>query len=76
MFLEVKELKTYIDESGIKQKVIAEKSGLNETQLCMSLLGKRKFEVGEYASVCSVLKIPMTRFIKQKKPDGKEVIKI
>lgn len=63
---------SYIDVSGIKQKAIAEKCGLDESKLCMSLQGKRKFEAGEYADVCKALKVPMTRFVKQSVPEEKE----
>lgn len=60
------EMKNFINEVGLKQKALAEKSGLDERQLCMALQGKRKFEAGEYVSVCKVLKVPMTRFVKHK----------
>lgn len=71
MFVDVQEMKSYIETCGLKQKAIAEKSGLDESKLCMSLQGKRKFEAGEYADVCKVLKVSMTRFIKPRKPDKK-----
>lgn len=66
MFVDVQEMKSYIDASGIKQKVIAGKAGLDESKLCLSLQGKRKFEAGEYADVCKAIGVPMTRFVKTK----------
>lgn len=71
LFVDVQEMKTYIDVSGIKQRAIAEKCGLDESKLCMSLQGKRKFEAGEYADVCKALKVPMTRFVKPKMSEEK-----
>lgn len=59
--------------TSYKQKAIAEKSGLDESKLCMSLQGKRKLEAGEYANICSVLGVPMTMFVKPKIPE-KEVV--
>jgi hypothetical protein len=36
----------------------------------MSLLGKRKFEAGEYADVCKALNVSMTKFIKNGMAEG------
>lgn len=62
--VDVIEIKAYIERSGFKQKAVAEKSGLDEYKLCMSLQGKRKLEAGEYANICSALGVPMTMFVK------------
>ena len=45
-------MKKYIDSSGIKQKSISEKAGIPEPALSLILQGKRKCEIGEYASIC------------------------
>lgn len=50
-----------------------QKSGLDESKLCMSLQRKRKLEAGEYANICSVLGVPMTMFVKPRVPE-KEVV--
>ena len=71
--IDVNEIKLYIERSGFKQKAITEKSGLDESKLCMSLQGKRKLEAGEYANICSVLGVPLTMFVKPKIPE-KEVV--
>ncbi len=65
MVLDFMELKDFIDKSGLKQKAIAEKSGVPEVQLCLILQGKRKCEVGEYASICNALGVKVDRFIKR-----------
>lgn len=64
------EIKSYIERSGLKQKAVAEKSGLDKYKLCMSLQGKRKLEAGEYANICSALGVPMTEFVKPRLPDS------
>lgn len=68
MTFDYKALKNYIDATGLKQRTLAIRSGVPEVQLCMILQGKRKCEVGEYASICEVLGIEMERFIKEKAP--------
>lgn len=73
MQVDVKEIKEYLERSGLKQKVVAEKSGMGEAQFCMALQGKRKFEAGEYAGICNVLGVPMAKFIKPKMLE-KEVV--
>lgn len=73
MIVDVNELKDYIEDAGMKQKSIAEKTGLDESKLCLILQGKRKLEAGEYANICKILKVPMSKFVKEKSPDRKEV---
>lgn len=74
MVLDIVGLKSFIDEKGIKQKTISEKSGIPEVQMCLILQGRRKCEAGEYASICSVLDVPMHTFVKPRLPGTKEVI--
>lgn len=66
MFLDYAAMKKYIEEKGLKQKKIAENSGIPEVQLCMILQGKRKCEVGEYASICKSLGVGPSEFIRSK----------
>ena len=66
MVLDILELKKKIDEMGLKQKFVSEKTGIPEPKLCMILNGKRKCEVGEYASICAVIGSDIREFIKEK----------
>ena len=66
MVLDFMEWKNYIEKCGLKQKAIAEKSGIPEVQLCLILQGKRKCEVGEYASICEALDVKVDKFIVRK----------
>ena len=59
-------LKSYIEDLGIKQKCISQKSGVPEVQLSLILQGKRKCEVGEYASICEALGVKIDKFIVNK----------
>lgn len=65
MILDFLELKEYIDKAGLKQKSVAEKAGIPEVQLCLILQGKRKCEVGEYASICNALGVNIGKFIRK-----------
>lgn len=66
MILDIVELKKYIEDSGMKQKFISEKTNIPEVSLSLILNGKRKCEVGEYASICGVLRVPLERFVTEK----------
>ena len=65
-FLDCWRLKEFVDKSGLKQKVISEKSGVPEVKLCLILQGKRRCEVGEYASICDVLGVNFAEFIRKR----------
>ena len=62
------EMKKHIESSGIKQKAISEKSGIPEVALSLILQGKRKCEIGEYASICEVLGVNIGEFLKPRMP--------
>lgn len=66
MFFDFSDMKRYIDESGVKQRVISERSGIPEVSLSLILQGKRKCEAGEYASLCNVLGVDPNTFMKPK----------
>ena len=74
MILDIVELKTYIEEHGIKQKYISEKAGISEPALSLILRGKRKCEVGEYANICRALGVEFQRFVKKEKEAGGAVL--
>lgn len=70
----IEAIRKYIDDSGLKQKTIAEKSNLGEAKLCLVLQGKRKLEAGEYANICKALNVSMSKFmIKCSRLPDKEV---
>ena len=66
MIVDVKEMKDFIEEIGIKQNVISAKTGISEAKLSFILQNKRKLEAGEYAAICKALDVPMTKFVKDK----------
>ena len=69
MTVDFNEIRDYFKNNGIKQKVIAERSGIGEAKLSLILQGKRKLEAGEYAGLCSALNVPMNTFVKPRMPE-------
>lgn len=61
-------MKKFIESSGLKQKAISEKSGISESALSLILQGKRKCEIGEYATICGVLGVNTDRFLRPRIP--------
>ena len=55
-------LKQYLDDKGLKQKFIAEKTGISETALSAILAGKRKCSLDEYIKLCQFLAVPFMSF--------------
>lgn len=61
-------MKRYIEESGLKQKSISEKTGISEVALSLILQGKRRCEIGEYANICYVLGVNTDKFLRPREP--------
>lgn len=66
MFVDVSLIKEYISDVGLKQKVIAERMGISDTQFSAIMNGNRRIEAGEYATMCNVLNVPFDKFVKEK----------
>lgn len=67
--LDTEGMKAFIEASGLKQKTISEKAGLSETALSLILQGKRRCEIGEYATICWVLNVNTDKFLQLRMPD-------
>ncbi len=64
--IDIDAMKNYIIKTGIKQKIIAKKTGMSEGQICRTLQGERKLMAEEYINICYVLQVPMTKFLANK----------
>lgn len=62
-------LSNYIQEKGIKQKYICEKTGISKQSISCLLNGKRKLTIDEYALICTALELPPEYFF-DCKPTG------
>lgn len=56
----------YIVDNGIKQKFIAEKTGIPENVLSMMLNGKRRIEADEFIEIILALNVDANFFINSK----------
>lgn len=56
-------IKAYLSEQGLKQNKIAEKAGISNDKFNLSMNGKRKIPLDEYAKICNVLGVPADVFL-------------
>lgn len=59
-------IKKYIDDKGIKQTFLSEKSGIPPVTLNQILNDNRRLEVNEYAHICMSLNLPLDFFKDEK----------
>ena len=59
-------IKAYLSEQGLKQNKVAEKAGISNDKFNLSMNGKRKIPLDEYAKICSVLGVPADTFFGDK----------
>ena len=63
--VDVPKIRNKIETLGIKQKTIADRTGISESKLSLSLQEKRKLSVGEYASICIFLRAEFKDILKE-----------
>lgn len=56
----------YIKENDISQKKLADRTGMSENALSLSLNGKRKLLADEYIGICDAMCVPYNRFTEQR----------
>lgn len=60
-----KNIKAYIDERGIKQSFIAEKTGISNSVLSKMLSGDYTITATNYYNICKALDVPMEKFFEE-----------
>lgn len=55
-------IKKYLEENGIKQSFVSEKTGIPAPILNMMLNDNRKIEANEYMRICDVIGVPLDYF--------------
>lgn len=58
-----KKMKNFFEEQGVKQKFIAQKTGITETTLSLIMQGKRKCTIEEYVKICKFAGCSFDTFI-------------
>ena len=56
------QIKEYLQEKGIKQSFVAEKTGIPRPILSMILNDQRRIEVNEYMRICDAIGVSMEFF--------------
>lgn len=57
-----KKIRQYLEEKGIKQTFLAEKTGLTNSTISDMLRGARKIYTTEYFKICKALDVPFDFF--------------
>lgn len=60
-----KKIKAYIDERGIKQSFVAEKTGIESSVLSKMLNGNYVITAVNYYCICKALDVPMSKFFEE-----------
>lgn len=60
-------IKAYMEEKGIKQTFLSEKTGMGLTTINAILNGGRKIEAVEYFEICKALEKPLDFFFSEEK---------
>lgn len=55
--------KQYLNENGIKQKFIAQKTDIREFTFSAIVTGKIKCSLENYVNICKALEVPLGTFI-------------
>lgn len=66
MTIEAK-IKNYLQENGIKQKWLSEKTGIQDTKISMTLNGHRRLTFAEYELICGALDLTVDTFLQPKR---------
>ena len=56
-------IKNYLNEKGIKQTFLAEKTGFTNSIISDMCKGSRKIECVEYYKICNALGVPLDTFL-------------
>ena len=60
-------MKSYVNEKGLCQKLIAENMDTTESKVSLMLNGKRRMTVDDYIALCKAMAVPPTKFISERR---------
>lgn len=66
-------IKNYLQENGIKQNWISEKTGVPAGKISLTLNGHRRLTFAEYELICGALDIPVDTFLQPKRYEPQAV---
>ena len=62
-------IRAYLDDHGISQIHLSERTNIPAPKLNLSLNGKRKLNFGEYQTICWALNVGVDEFMEPKPPN-------
>lgn len=68
-----KRIANYMEQNGIKQIHLSQKTGISPQAISSLLHGNRNLDVEEYAKICDVLNVPYDYFMPEGTKDQKKV---
>ena len=63
-------IKDYLENNGISQTFVSNKTGIPVQKLNLSLNGNRKLQFDEYELICGALSVGVDKFLEPKLPNG------
>lgn len=66
-------IKSYLDENGITQSYISNKTKISAPKLNLSLNGKRRLSLEEYELICGALSVGTDKFLEPKRVKKAEI---
>lgn len=68
-----KRIANYMEQNGIKQIHLSQKTGISPQAISSLLRGDRNLDVEEYAKICDALNVPYDYFMPEDTKDQKKV---
>lgn len=65
-------IKSYLENNGITQTFVANKTGIPVQKLNLSLNGNRRLDFDEYELICGALSVGTDKFLEPKLPEVKQ----
>ena len=66
------EIRGYLEKKGISQAFVSRETGIPLSKLNLSLNGKRRLTLEEYALICGTLGVNTDRFLKPRMPESEK----
>lgn len=64
------QIKKYLDEIGMSQVALSERTKISVVKLNLSFSGKRRLTFAEYQVICWALDVPVSKFLKPCPPEN------
>lgn len=69
-----KKIKKYLEENGISQAFLSEKTGIEKVKLNLALNGNRRLTFPEYELICWALGVNTDKFLEPRMPSREKEV--